>query len=137
MTGNTLSLFQYRFPPGATPHNASGMASLGASSIKIASPALFDGLTFKKRINEQKNTSFGQNQGLVWSSDPSLWGNQLLTNRTQVLDRTKALYGPRTRASGETNYLQTEHKFWTEPRPCNPSLWGNQLLTKKTTLRGS
>ena len=65
MTGNTLSLFRYRFPPGATPHNASGMASLGASSIKIASPALFDELTFKKRINEQKNTSFGQNQGLV------------------------------------------------------------------------
>ena len=81
MTGNTLSLFQYRFPPGAMPHNASGMASLGASNIKIASPALFDELTFKKGTNEQKNTSFGQNQGLVWSSDPSLWGNQLLKRK--------------------------------------------------------
>ena len=54
MTGDTLSLFRYRFSPGATPHNARGMASLGASSIKIASPALFDELTSKERINEQK-----------------------------------------------------------------------------------
>ena len=80
----------------------------------------------------QKNTSFGQNQGLAWSSDPSLWGNQLLTEkykfwteprpcmvlglkplgkpttykRTQVLDRTKALYGLRTQAYGETKYTK-------------------------------
>ena len=106
LTDDTLSLFRYRFPPGATPHNASGMASLGASSIKISSPSLFDELTLKKRINEQQNTSVGQNQGLAWSFDPSLWGNQQLTNRIQVLDRTKALYDPRTQASGETNYLQ-------------------------------
>ena len=39
----------------------------------------------------RKNTSFGQNQGLAWSSDPSLWGNQL---------------------------LREKYKFWTEPRPC-------------------
>ena len=49
-------------------------------------------------------TSSGQNQGLVWSSDSSLWGNQaqkfLLL---QVLDGTKALYVPRTQAYGETN----------------------------------
>ena len=77
MTGDTLSLFWYRFPPGATPHDASGMAVLGAPSIKIASPALFDELTSKERINEQHHTSFGQNQGLAWSS---------------------------TQASGETNY---------------------------------
>ena len=94
MTGDTLSLFWYRFPPGATPHDAGGMAVLGAPSIKNASPALFDELTSKERINEQHNTSFGQNQGLAWSSDPSLWGNQLLTEKIQVLDRTKALHGP-------------------------------------------
>ena len=28
-----------------------------------------------------------------------------LDKKLQVLDRTKALYGPRTQASGETNYL--------------------------------
>ena len=30
---------------------------------------------------EEKTTSFGQNQGLVWSSDLSLWGNQLLRRK--------------------------------------------------------
>ena len=25
-----------------------------------------------------KNLSFGQNQGIAWSSDSNLWGNQLL-----------------------------------------------------------
>ena len=29
-----------------------------------------------------------------------------LKEKLQVLDRTKALYGPRTQASGETNYLK-------------------------------
>ena len=29
-----------------------------------------------------------------------------LKDKIQVLDRTKALYGPRTQASGETNYLK-------------------------------
>ena len=26
----------------------------------------------------KENLSFGQNQGIVWSSDSNLWGNQLL-----------------------------------------------------------
>ena len=106
MTGDTLLLFRHKFPLGATPRNASGMASLGASNIKLASPTLFEELTFRKWINERANTSFGQNQGLAWSLGPSLWGNQLLTKKIRVLDRTKALYGPRTQASGETNYLK-------------------------------
>ena len=109
MTGDALSLFRYRFPPGATHHNASGMASLGASSIKIASPALFEELTFKRRINEQKkNTSFGQNQGLVWSSDSSLWENQLLERK-------------------HTSFGQNQGLVWS----FDPSLWGNQQLTHK------
>ena len=50
-------------------------------------------------------TSFGQNQGLVWSSDSSLWGNQVQKFLLlQVLDGTKALYVPRTQTYGETNY---------------------------------
>ena len=35
--------------------------------------------------------SFGQNQGIAWSSDSNLWGNQLLKENS---------------------------KFWTEPRYC-------------------
>ena len=55
----------------------------------------------KPNTTKGKNTSFGQNQGLIWFSDSSLWGNQLLQReRIQVLDRTKALYGPRTQAYG-------------------------------------
>ena len=66
-------------------------AILGASNIKLTPPTLVEGLTFEKQINEWK---------------------------TQVLDRTKTLYGPRTQAFGETNYLEEKHKCWTEPRPC-------------------
>ena len=48
----------------------------------------------------------GQNQGLAWSSVSSLWGNQVKKKgeKLQVLDRTKALHGPRTQAYGETKY---------------------------------
>ena len=111
MIGDTLLLFRHKFPPGATPHNASGMASLGASSIKIASPALFDEPNSKERINEQHRTSFGQNQGLAWSFDPSLWGNQLLTEK-------------------HTSFGQNQGLAWSS----DPSLWGNQLLKEKHTI---
>ena len=52
-----------------------------------------------------KKLDFGQNQGIAWSSDLSLWENQLLGRENWVLDRTKALYGPRIQTNGETNYL--------------------------------
>ena len=51
--------------------------------------------------NQVLKKSFGHNQGLAWSSDSSLCGNQVLK---KVLDRTKALHGPRTQAYGETKY---------------------------------
>ena len=90
--------------------------------------------------NYLSKSSFGQNQGIAWSSDSSLWGNQLLikikfwtkprycmvlglkpmgkptTYQNQVLDKTKVLHGPRTQIYGETNYLKI--KFWIEPRYC-------------------
>ena len=84
-----------------------------------------------KLTTYKENTSFGQNQDLVWSSDPSLWGNQLLTKKIEVLDRTMAWYGLRTQASGETNYLQRKYKFWTEPRPC--MVFGPEPVGKPTT----
>ena len=54
------------------------------------------------------NLSFRQNQGIAWSSDLNLWGNQLLKN--QVFDRTKVLHGPRTQTYGKANYLK---EIWT------------------------
>src|SRR6266705_3043121 len=77
-------------------------------------------------------TSFGQNQGLAWSSDSSLWGNQVQKKEIlQVLDRTKALHGPRTQAYGETKYKkgnltsfgQNQGLAWSS----DSSLCGNQL----------
>ena len=56
--------------------------------------------------NYLKKSSFGQNQGIAWSSDSNLWGNQLL--KDQVLDRTKVLHGPRTQTYGEANYLKIQ-----------------------------
>ena len=50
-----------------------------------------------------KPTTFGQNQGIVWSLDSNLWRNQLLKRKLQLLDKNKVLYGPRTQTYGETN----------------------------------
>ena len=54
----------------------------------------------------RKTISIGQNQGLVWSSDSNLWGNQL---------------------------LEENNKFWTEPRSC--MVLGLKPMGKPTTLR--
>ena len=83
-----------------------------------------------EETNYLSKSSFGQNQGIVWSSDSNLWGNQLLINIYQVLDRIKVLYGPRTQTYGETNYLskssfgQNQGIAWSS----DSNLWGNQLL---------
>ena len=60
----------------------------------------------RKPTTLRKTISFGQNQGLAWSLDSNLWGNQLLKEKLLVLDRTKVLYGPRTQTYGETNYFK-------------------------------
>ena len=142
ISSDVLLLLQHRFPLGATPRSANGMGNSRGFKHQASSPHLGRGANLRK-LNEQmneykfwteprpcmvlgpkplgkpttqkKSTSFGQNQDLVWSSDPSLWGNQLLKRKVQVLDRTKALYGPRTQASGETTYLRGKCKVWTQP----------------------
>ena len=55
----------------------------------------------------------------------------------QVLDRTKALHGPRTQAYGETKYRRKIKSFEQNQGlawSSDSSLWGNQLLKRKTTL---
>ena len=107
----------------------------------------------------RKITSFEQNQGLAWSSDSSLWGNQVqkknykfwtesrpcmvlglkLMGKTstqeklQVLDRTKVLHGPWTQAYGETKYRRKITSFGQNQGlewSSNSSLWGNQVHKK-------
>ena len=85
----------------------------------------------------------GQNQGLAWSSDPSLWGNQV-KKILQVLDRTKALHGPcmvlGPKPMGKpskkkiiiikkniANFGQNQGLAWSS----DSSLWGNQVKKKK------
>ena len=55
----------------------------------------------------KRNLSFEQNQGIAWSSDSNLWGNQLFKAKIYVLDKTKVLHGSRTQTYGEINYLKT------------------------------
>ena len=47
------------------------------------------------------NKGFEQNQGIVWSSTSTCGQTNYLNEKTKVLDRTKALYGPRTQAYGK------------------------------------
>ena len=60
--------------------------------------------TYGKTNYLKKNPSFGQNQGIVWSSDSNLWGNQL---------------------------LKEKFKFWTKPRYC--MVLGLEPMGKSTT----
>ena len=43
-----------------------------------------DSSLWGNQVQKENNTSSGQNQGLAWSSDPSLWGNQLLKRKNWV-----------------------------------------------------
>ena len=138
------SLLRYKLLLGATPRSANSADSSRGFWPQAGSPRPGLG-AYVQKINKYKRkiTSSGQNQGLAWSSDSSLWGNQVLKKnykfwteprpcmvlglkpmgkpstqeKLQVLDRTKALHGLRTQAYGETKYIK-DPKFWTEPRPC-------------------
>ena len=45
----------------------------------INSRGLAEELTLlKQRSHAERKLGFGQNQGIAWSSDSSLWGNQVL-----------------------------------------------------------
>ena len=107
-------------------------------------------------INYLTKSNFGQNQGIAWSLDSNLLGNQLLdkikfwteprycmvlgikpmgkpnTNQNQVLDRTKVLHGPQTQTYWKTNNLsklsfgQHQGIAWSS----DSNLLGNQILDK-------
>ena len=55
--------------------------------------------------------------GLGANLRKSKYREKTTKQKLQVLDRTKALHGPRTQAYGETKYSKKNYKFWTEPRP--------------------
>ena len=88
-------MLRHKLLLGATPCGANGAGSSRGLWPRTSSPRPGLG-AYIRNINESTKkkrnlTSFGQNQGLAWSSDSSLWGNQVHKN---------------------------SYKFWTEPRPC-------------------
>ena len=95
-----------------------------------------------RKINKykRKTTSFGQNQGLAWSSDSSLWGNQVLKRKTTSFGQNQglawssdsSLWGNQLLKRKHTSFGQNQSLAW----PSDSSLWGNQLLNRKTTSYG-
>ena len=75
-----------------------------------------------------KKLSFGQNQGIAWSSDSNLWGNQLLKklsfgrNQGIAWSSDSNLWG---------DQLHKNAKFWIEPRYC--MVLGLNPMGKPTT----
>ena len=64
-----------------------------------------------------ENTSFEQNQGLAWSSDSNLWGNQLL-QKTISFGQNQGLGWSSDSNLWGNQLLEENYKFWTEPRSC-------------------
>ena len=60
--------------------------------------------------NYLKKSSFGQNQGITWSSDSNLWGNQLLK---EII-----------------SFGQNQGIAWSS----DSNLWGNQLLKENLSF---
>ena len=59
------------------------------------------------------------------------YGETNYLRQTKVLDKTKALYGPLTQAYGETNYPRKKKWFWIEPSYC--IVLGLKPMGKPTT----
>ena len=62
--------------------------------------------------------SFGQNQGLVWSSNSSLWGNQVQEKIIKFWTEPRPCMVHGLKPMGKPSTKNKSHKFWTEPRSC-------------------
>ena len=63
----------------------------------------------------KKTISFGQNQGLGWSSDSNLWGNQLLEENYKFWTEPRSCMVLELKPVGKPTTSEN-YKFWTEPR---------------------
>ena len=82
--------------------------------------------------NYLSKSSFGQNQGIAWSSDSNLWENQLLkkdyefwTNQGIAWSLDSNLWGNQL-LKENPNFGQNQGIAWFS----DSNLWGNQLLKK-------
>ena len=70
ISNNTLLLSRHKFSLGATPRSVNGTGSSRGFQHQANAPHLGRGANPRKKNDiKGKTTSFGQNQGLVWSSD--------------------------------------------------------------------
>ena len=72
------------------------------------------------RCKKLKITSAGQNLGLAWSSDSSLWGNQVQkvkNHKYWTEPRPCIVLGLKPMGKPSTKNFNY-YKYWTEPRPC-------------------
>ena len=78
----------------------------------------------------KENLSFGQNQGIIWSSDSNLWGNQLLKENLSFGQNQSIVWSSDSNLRGNQQ-LKENSKFWTEPRYC--MVFGLKPMGKPTT----
>ena len=72
-----LRLRKYPLIFGPSKFAAQAQFSTGAQGQNQGLAWSSDSSLWGNQVQKIKITSIGQNQGLVWSSDPSLWGNQV------------------------------------------------------------
>ena len=65
----------------------------------------------------KKIISFGQNQGITWSSDSNLWGNQLLKENLNFGQNQGIAWSSDSNLWGN-QLLKENYKFWTESKYC-------------------
>ena len=78
VSGDIWLLLRRKLLLGATPRSAKGVDISRGFQSQANSPRPGVG-AYGRKIKQvhRKILSFGQNQGLAWSSDSSLWGNQV------------------------------------------------------------
>ena len=80
--------------------------------------------------NYLSKLSFGQNQGIAWSSDLNLWGNQRLKEILSFGQNQGIAWFSDSNLWGN-QLLKEKSKFWTEPRYC--LVLGLKPMGKPTT----
>ena len=134
ISGDIQLLLRHKLLLGATPCSAKGAGISRGFWPQASSPRPGVG-AYGRKINQaqQRNlTSSGQNQGLAWSSDSSLWGNQVQkrnligfgTEPRHCMVLGPKLMGKPTTWMRKPGFGQNQGITWSS----DPSQWGNQLL---------
>ena len=94
---------------GLRPAAPTARAVLGASDLKPTLPAVVKGLTCEKSKQVLKKV-LDRTKALHGPRTQAYGETKYTKEKTKVLDRTKVLHGPRTQAYGETKYTKEKTK---------------------------